>query len=391
MWLPTAFLGAALASGQTTHVWTALSAVDRLPSGPVRDLLSDPAVHGALVSGTMFPDGGYSPFVNHDYGETAHWEPFQMAYANWIVTTWPDPDSEEARLHTAFLFGLVAHGIGDQFFDAAYLERSKAIEPWNSSGADTATDVVFASLVGGFPPNEHWVPYEDLVPLFAEVGVEVDVETMATGMSSLDLAIAFVGSSGADPSVVEQYAAQYPWASSHLLDATVPGSPQQMPDVISVYWLRWWERMRGSWADEDFFVGASPANGSYGFPAGAEGYANLVSIVLGKAVDENTIESEVTATSENKPIEISSNMYYGQWTNVLNVAPVQGWPIDAEVSIEVPGEVVTIDGWTSEPLVLAFSTGFPDAVADLPVGCNSAVSGAGFWGFGLFFGLRRRR
>ena len=73
-------VGAALANGQDTHVWITRDALRHLPEGELKDLLADPANEAALVHGSMFPDGGYA--VDHDYGETAHWEPFQGRYGH---------------------------------------------------------------------------------------------------------------------------------------------------------------------------------------------------------------------------------------------------------------------------------------------------------------------
>lgn len=393
MSLALLLLGSAVATacGQTTHVWTALEASKRLPPGPLYDLVNDPANHGALVSGAMFPDGGYSPFVQHDYGETSHWEPFQSAYAAWIVATFPDLEDPVARQHQAFLFGLTAHGIGDQYHDAAYLERSKSIDVWTPSGADTATDVVMGSLVGGLPPNEHWVPYDDLVPIFADVGVDVDRDTMEAGMESLDVAVAWVATVSTDPSIVGAYTSDLPWATGHLLDPAMPGSPQTVADGVVRYWQAWWTRLRGGFGDSIFRVQSGPVTGTWGVPTGPEGRLNLVTVVFGKAVEADSVADRVLATANGEPVEVASWMYYGEHSNALNVEPVDGWPEDATIDVVVEPGVVGLDGWVSaEPVSTRFHTGWPPATATLPVGCTAVQpwSGAVPW---LLFLYRRRR
>jgi hypothetical protein len=44
----------ALACGQTTHIWTALHAVDHLPDGPLKTLLSEPEAERALSAEPCF-------------------------------------------------------------------------------------------------------------------------------------------------------------------------------------------------------------------------------------------------------------------------------------------------------------------------------------------------
>ncbi|MBK9649614.1 MAG: hypothetical protein IPO67_31430 [Deltaproteobacteria bacterium] len=68
----------ALANGQTTHSWISVHALAHLPPGDLHDLLTREDLAPYLLNGTMFPDGGYA--VGDDYGERAHWEPFQSAY-----------------------------------------------------------------------------------------------------------------------------------------------------------------------------------------------------------------------------------------------------------------------------------------------------------------------
>jgi hypothetical protein len=384
----------AWACGQTTHVWTALAAVDRLPAGPLHDLVGDPALHGALVSGAMFPDGGYSPFVQHDYGETSHWETFHVAYAQWIVDTFPDLDDDLARSHQAFLLGLVAHGIGDQYFDAAYLERSKAIDTWGPEGADTGTDVVMGGLVGGLPPNDHWVPYDDLVPIFAEVGVSVDRPTMEAGMDSLDLAVAWVADVSQDPTFVALYADALPWATGHLLDADVPGSPETVADAIAAYWQAWWARLRGGFDDDAFSVLSGPVDGSWSVPHEAEGRLGLVSLVFGKAIERASLDGRVSATANGVPVEVDAWMYYGEWTNVADVEPADGWPDDAQVEIRVEPGLVALDGWVSAaPIVTRFHTGErPVEPTEPRRSCGTVQTAAPIpWLLALAFTVRRER
>ncbi len=378
----------ALPCGQTTHVWTVLEAVDELPPGALRDLLADPAMRPALVGGTMFPDGGYSHIVEHPYGEVSHWEPFQSSYGAWIAASWPGLEADtEARNHLAFLFGLAGHGLGDQLFDASYLLRSQAIDTWGPDGADTATDVVFGATFGGWPTEERWVPYEDLVQRFGEVGVEVDVPTMELGMASLEVALAFVASAATQPDVVAEYEAVVPWANAHLLDPTIPGSPARLPKAIAAYWVALWQRLHGGPPTADLVVHAEPEDGSFALPTDPGELADHVHLVLGSAVDEESVETSVRATANGQDVPVEAWMYYGQHTNVLNIRPIERWPESTTVSVHIDAGIPNFDeSWvSSEPAVVTWST-----AAEAPEVPAESSGCAAFGGLPLFVFLRRR-
>ena len=121
--LTSLLVGAALANGQTTHMWISHEALEVLPEGDLKSFLEKPEHVAALENGTMFPDGGYA--VGHPYGETAHWEPFQGLYRDWILDNFDGPLDPQAGEYVAFYLGMASHGMADQVFDALYMERSK--------------------------------------------------------------------------------------------------------------------------------------------------------------------------------------------------------------------------------------------------------------------------
>jgi len=88
------------ANGQTTHLWITWAAVDELEDGALKDLLSDEDNRTMLANGTMFPDGGYA--VGHNYGEHAHWPPFQERFAEWILDNFDGAYDGEAAPYWAF-------------------------------------------------------------------------------------------------------------------------------------------------------------------------------------------------------------------------------------------------------------------------------------------------
>lgn len=374
--------GVALACGQTTHVWTVLHAVGHLPAGPLKDRLSAPDARRALISGAMFPDGGYSPVVQHPFGEASHWEPFQDHYLDFVKSKHPDDVRYEA-----FLYGLAGHGLGDQLYDAAYLSRSGEGQP------DQDTDVVIASLWGGHAPNDHFVPYDELVPLFADAGVPVDVGTLEDGMASLDFAVALVGLWGADPAQVAKARANAPWATSHLEDRSIPGAPVCLGETLAQYWQVLERRLAGE-APADLILTSFPAPGGFAHPR--EGTAALISVVFARALVEASIEApgRVVLEGPDGVVPATAWMYYREASNVLNVQPEAMLAEDTVYTLSILPGVESIGGdllattWTT-----SFSTGqAPTAPVARPEerGCDTG-GGAGWALVAAALARRRRR
>src|SRR5689334_4321102 len=102
--------GVAHANGNNTHAWISQHAVEHLPDGDLKELLSRPELQQALINGSVFPDGGY--VIDDGYGEIAHWEPFVQAYVEWMQEEVPHPYNHgDAALYTAFLMGIASHGM----------------------------------------------------------------------------------------------------------------------------------------------------------------------------------------------------------------------------------------------------------------------------------------
>jgi len=337
----------AFGCGQTTHIWTAIHAVDHLPAGSLKDALTDPAGRRALISGTMFPDGGYSPLVGHPYGETAHWEPFQDRYLTWVQ----DNQLGDVQ-HEAFLYGLAAHGMGDQLFDAMYLYRGDEGQP------DEDTDIIMASLWGGHAPNEHFVPYDALVPLFADAGIDVDADTLRSGMSSLDFAVYYVGAAAENDERVAQAREDYPWTTSHLEDQSIPGAPACIGKTLALYWLVLEQRLLG--ASPPLVLTTFPEDQGYSHPT--QGRDAMVSVVFSRAMEEETVEAAGVAvlTGPEGIVPTDVWLYYRQGSHVLNVLPLDDLATGSTYELTVnPGPTGIGGEQLDEPWSMSFSTGPP--------------------------------
>jgi len=352
----------ALASGQFTHVWITTHALEHLPEGDLRQLLTSPDSIEVLINGSMFPDGGYA--VNDDYGEIAHWEPLHNSYRDWIAEQFDPPYSDDAKKHIAFLMGMAAHGMADQIFDALFIEAAKqhdADADWTEN-YDMATDVVFAGLVGTDAPPKAWVPNEVLVDLFGQHGHAVTSETLSDGQALLRLAISWVSASGQNESQWATYADQFPWSSAHINDSDIPGSPPCNSAVIAAYWQSVWRRLHGDSSLDPLVMTSFPHNGDYDHTTNADLVASRISLVFSQGIitDSLTQTPIVISDSDGTPHPTTSWMYYGDQSNVMLIAPDESFAEDTQYQLRVGPGLQTIDGVTlDEEWSMMFSTG-PD-------------------------------
>jgi hypothetical protein len=335
----------------------------------------------------MFPDGGYSPLVNHPYAEAAHWEPFQDRVLEWIRA-----EHLGDAQHEAFLYGLAAHGLGDQLFDAMYLYRADEGQP------DQATDIAYAALLGGHTANDHFVPYDGLVPLFADAGVSVDADTLRAGMDSLDIAVVYVRLAAEVPTTVEAAHAEAPWATAHLDDSAIPGAPVCIGKTLADYWLVLEHRLAGEPID-DLILQTFPADGSYAHPT--DGRDALISIIFARGMVESTVEADggVALSGPDGDVPVDAWLFYRHGSHVLNLQPTVPLADNATYTVTVQPGPTSIGG---DALTSAVSFGFSTGLAPVepvesvgPESCG-CVSGAPSIGWVLLVVLpllpcRRRR
>ncbi len=407
---------AAWANGQTTHIWISRKALGELPAGDLRDLLTDPELEPMLVHGTMFPDGGYA--VDHPYGEWAHWEPFQSLYLEWIKENWDPPYEGEARQHIAFLMGLSSHGLADQTFDAFYLDRSANFYDselgWAAGRSmDEATDFEWAALTGAQEVPERWVPTDALLPLYAEAGVEVDAETLDDGQNFLEAAVALVGLGSRSEDMLAGYRADFPWATSHLQDAQIPGNPDKEAAMVASYWLEVWERLHER-SGEEVLLATWPPEGGYGLSTDHTSPDARITLVFDKGhyPEDLTPAALRVQGPDGADLPFDTWLYYGGDSHVLHLIPLADWPSDVWIEVTIlAGLPDRFGGVLAEDRSLRVSTSAPppedsgqavDSAGSSaepkegPVsrcsGCATGRSGAGLLGVGVaVLSLSRRK
>lgn len=359
--LLAAILTLAPANGLTTHTWITLRAVDLLPEGELATLLRKPELRDYLVSGTIFPDGGYA--VSDGYGELAHWEPFQIGFLERIRTDFPAPFSPEAEKHIAFYFGLASHGMADQIFDSLYMQRAHEYDresDWAMKSMDEATDVVWASLHGAQVVPPRWVPTEMFIDLFNRTGAHtVDAETMLRGQNLAGFAVAVVGMLAADRQAVADYKEQFPWATSHLDDERVPGRPEMEAEIIAEYWQRQWARLRGTIEGESLVLRTIPSDGSKGLGRAVMSVESRISIAFARRFRSADVTAQAfrIEDSSGRAIDFEPWLFYGDNSHVVHLVPGVELAADEVYTVTVNAGLTFAEGVsTSAPHVFHAST-----------------------------------
>lgn len=393
----------AAANGQVSHLWVTTRAVEEVPGGELGEFLQRDELRVMLLAGTMFPDGGYA--VGHGYGETAHWEPFQSRYLDWIRTEGAALPAEERDQHLAFLLGMASHGMSDQVFDALYVERAReedGASDWVGGNFDLASDVVFSSRTGAPEIPEAWVPADPLVSLFETAGVPVDADTLEEAQGLLQVAVWWVGEAGQNPEAVAEHQEAFPWGTGNLLEETAAGAPPDDALAVARYWQEIWDRFQGADTPATPVIATFPADGALGHPR--TGAAARVGLVFARGLEPDTAGAGAFQVEDGggTAIPVSAWVYYGRSSHVVLLAPPEtGWPADADLTVTALPGITAIDGTVLEaPWSFGFSTRVPEGdsgadTGDTPPegGCGCAAAGGGSWGWlGLLaLGIRRRR
>ena len=400
MWILSLMLSIPLASanGQSSHLWISEQAIQRLPEGPLKEILSDEQFQRQWRNGTMFPDGGYA--VNDAYGEMAHWEPFQRVYLNWIRDTYSPPWSSEAKEHIAFLMGLASHGLADQSYDAMYFRRAyvyDAESTWEES-FDTATDVAFVAETYTQATVEIWIP-SIVYDIYQQQGHGVSPSVVEQGQNRLNIAVYWVGNVASQPELVSSYIEQYPWGTTHQLDPTVAGTPSMEADIVVEYWQSLWQILNEG-MEHPLLLFTHPVANSYQHPRDHEDIESSISMGISVGINEEQLQPQhiqvVDANGQAHPILV--DVFYGNDSHVINIEPLEDWSISDFTVILNPELPLSPNGTLGQTLEWTFSTRSEPNINDSNMndsktGCASVASvGTTVWMAWLgCVGSRRRR
>jgi hypothetical protein len=365
----------ASANGQSSHLWISEQAIQRLPDGSLKELLSDAQFEPQWRNGTMFPDGGYA--VDDIYGEMAHWEPFQRAYLAWIQESYTPPWTPEAKEHIAFLMGLASHGLADQSYDAMYFRRAyvyDATSTWEES-FDTATDVAFVAETHIQPTVDVWVP-SIVYDIYQQQGHTVTPSVVEQGQSRLNLAVYWVGTTASQPDLVDDYQAQYPWGTTHQLDSSVAGNPSMEADIVVEYWQSIWRELNDG-MDDPLLLFTHPLDKSVGHPTNHEDIESSISMGLSVGINVDALQPEhiQVVDGEGQSQAILVDVFYGNNSHIINIEPLEDWSISDFTVILDPELPLNPSGTIGQTLEWTFSTrsepSTNDSNPDSKAGCAS--------------------
>ncbi len=355
------------ANGGNTHTWISLHALDHLPDGKLKELLSRPELRSMLVNGSVYPDGGYVA-GNRDYGETAHWEPFVEAYIQWIRGAFDVPlNTGEAAQHVAFLMGLASHGMADQVFDATFMEGARVYDAagWSEDlldSLDTATDVMLVADTGAnYLDILPWVPGPELSALYLDAfGIDISANQLDANQELLHrFVLNYAVSTAANPQSVQEVVDRYPWSAASLLDATVVGGPPCEGEIAAAYWLAIWDRLHDVSGPQNFVIATYPRAGSAGHPTDYTAPESQVAIVFGSGFFERQLlDAAEIRDGTGKIYELEIGTQWGaDESNLLWLRPTEDWAQDEVFTVTLAAGLDTIDGFTtSAPFVFTFST-----------------------------------
>jgi hypothetical protein len=343
----------AAANGNHAHEAVTLRAIELLPSGPLQDLVRDPAVREALLNGSIFPDGGYA--ISHPYGETAHWEPFQRAMLRHLRDRHPQLESDPlARPKLAFLLGMFSHGMADQVYDALFMDSAHQIDAatWSDGlleSFDTATDIFWVLQAGASPLPAPWLPLDDILAVFEARGEPVPAETVQTAQQILtQVVLAFPKNKAADPKTLPIIQPLYPWAWDHLTDPHEPGNPLCEARVVAAYWQQIWEELHGA-PPRLRVLATIPSEGGVHPAAQAKDPRSKVAVVMSRGLDQGKLPADalVVRDAKGQVLAATQDLFYGHGSHVLRLVPKQDWPTGQPLTLQVAAGLRAFDGTES--------------------------------------------
>jgi len=354
----------ARANGDNAHAWISLHAVEHLPDGELKRLLSQPELQTMLINGSIFPDGGY--VIGDDYGEMAHWEPFVEAYVRWVRDNFDHPLTEgDAAQEVAFLMGVASHGMADQVFDSTFVDAARLYDAANWSeeflkDIDSASDVMLVDETGvHFLDLGAWVPADDVSAVFHEqLGYDVTAGTLDSAQELLHRLVLNYAET-ADATKVQEVRAQYPWTSEHVMDAAQMGSPPCEGEVVADYWLALWDRLHEVSGPQNWVIQTYPRDGAAGHPTDSTIAEARVVIVFGHGIKRVDLEGHFTVTDgTGKSYPLTADTQWGTAeANLVKLTPDEDWAENQTFTVTVSPGLPFNDGTVmDQPFSFTFST-----------------------------------
>ncbi len=360
----------ARANGVTAHAHMTDLAIEELPPGELRDLMTDPAMRDAYRTGSVFPDSGYA--AGDAYGEIAHWEPFTQAYIDWMRAEHPAPyETDDERRLVAFLLGQCSHGMADQVFDSLFMTRALTFDGDVDSLDEDNEYWLVMEHEPGIAPLTIWAPYEDLPDVFAAERDmhRPDVATIEGGLGRIRGVLNLL-----QMTARRSYArtwSERPWAASNYDVEATPGSLPFIARIIARYWQVIFERLAGTDALERTVIGHYPEDGGDNHEVDPRRPESRVMVVFGHGIDAMTLTRDevVLETEAGVRVSVNPHVVYGSpFANAVLVDPEETLAYDTTYRVTIGAGVRDIEGRAlPAPVVSTFRTRCAaDRVGDCP-------------------------
>jgi hypothetical protein len=281
----------ALAHGVNAHMWVSDRAVELLPEGDLKTMLSDPDIRQGLQIGSIFPDTGYA--VSAPYGEPAHWEPFATAAVAYLKGNGYIPaDTAEKKKIVAFFMGVANHGMEDEIFDTLFLRGSLENDNADQDVLDMVCDALL--IADGHtklqPPI--YYPAAEAIAILKSIGVTATADQFKAGMEKT-MNFAVIALSNLATETADGYRKDIPWTVKHYVDPDTAGSFGNEIVVIAKYMDYMWRRLNGTVGADEAYISVFPYEDKPIMGTKAGKVASWSAVFSGVAMNDHDIIKDI--------------------------------------------------------------------------------------------------
>jgi Zinc dependent phospholipase C/Bacterial Ig-like domain len=334
--------------GANGHVKVTDMAVDLLPDGELRDILTDPEARNALQIGSFFPDAGYAS--NAPFGEAAHWPPFVEGYVRYLRNEYGGNfNTPEQKKMLAFLLGAACHGLEDDLFDSIFCLKSLEIDGSDQDVLDVGCDVfIIHDGYMDLMPDVYY-PSDDLVNIFAdELGMDINPADVESGLSLIQGA-AMGGLAVMAPAMIEGYLADAPWAYENYYNPNQPASFTHESTVVVHYIQAIYDRIQGEFTAQDMLIDAIPTEGARLLSVDHTKVDSRITLVFGAGVLADYINTDYVSLTDPDgnviPVEVMHSRYGGSDpSRLIQIRPTVDLEYETEYTVTLKSGIELIDG-----------------------------------------------
>lgn len=228
-----------IAGGWGFHLISTEKALETLPQGPLRALLTKELT--PLLNGSIYPDGGYV-YGQRELAEWTHKYFLNPAFSKLEKQNCKNFRDLKCQKKLAFLFGIIAHIMGDCNFDRYFLRGlAKAEFDGDLDKAQNFSDLKFDTVVIKGYGLDTWVPKfyqpkEFVCKIYQENNFHVtqkDLSEMQSYQRVLYTALtSYATHSG------ERISHQSPWGTANFKEGV--GGVEDTAKKIAEIWQKSW-------------------------------------------------------------------------------------------------------------------------------------------------------